>query len=236
MSYSLYSSIIVANVIVLVGFLGATAVVTPVFLIEIILICTCIGVQTHRHDKGKDSIKDNHGWMCILALCSGAIAVGIGSALVSLIASTENPLAQCIIWFFFAFMLSSMLRMTLKMAEWSVDEDSRAIFAFAVIFADDFFSELVFALIGPFTPMFFVLVFFCVVRNIIRDIGGFDFIIRYICIQNLYCARTCTCTCTCKCYMHVMCCIVCYNIIIITIIIIIIIHLILDICVAVLVI
>ena len=167
------------NFIVWFVFLGEASILTLTFLFQIALICACIAIQSRRHNSGKATINGNHGWMCFLALGSQALGVGIGGALVSLIAAADTALAKCIVWFIFAFVLSSMLRMFVKMAEWSVPEKARPIYTFAIIFADDFFSELVFALIEPFEPMFFVLVTFTVARNIFRDCGGFDFLIRY---------------------------------------------------------
>ena len=180
--YALYSSVIAINFTVWFVFLGESSVLTLTFLFQIAMICLCVTIQTRRHNSDKDVINGNHGWMCFLALGSQALGVGIGAAFVSLIAAAETAIAQCIIWFSFAFVLSSMLQMFVKMAEWSVSKETQPIFTFAILFADDFFSELIFALVEPFGPTFFVLIIFTVVRNIIRDSGGFDYLIRYVCL------------------------------------------------------
>lgn len=178
--YILLAVVQLISYVVWFVWLGNAALVSGAFAIQIFLSAAAVWWQNKRIDSKTDTVELNHGWMCFLSLGSQALGIGIGSALISLIARGESDAAKCISWFIWAMVVSGMLRMFAKMAEWSLPEKTQPVFMFSIQFADDFYSELVLALVEPFSQVFFILVALTICRDVFRDIGGFDWIIRYV--------------------------------------------------------
>ena len=141
--YGLYVTIAGITFVVFFVYYGDGALVAPAFLFQLLVAWVLVSVQQLRNKKGKDKINRNHAWMCILALGSYSYGVGIGAALLALIASTDSIIVASLIWFLWAFVVSGMLLMFIKMVEWSLPQESQALVTFSIQFADDFFSELV---------------------------------------------------------------------------------------------